>query len=85
MIELLAPAGVENENGTCLYDNAVYNGYELLDCPCEYYLLNLEFTQIEHFSEWLKEFEAGQYPSTSSFFLHQETIYRLPPKEERHD
>ena len=76
---------VENEYGTVLYDNAVYNGYELLDCPCEYYLLNLEFTQIEHFSEWLKEFEAGQYPSTSSFFLHQETIYRLPPKEERHD
>ena len=72
---------VENEYGTVLYDNEVFNGYELLTCSCEYYLLNLEFIHVHHFLEWLKEFEAGKNSSTSSFFLHQETIYRLPPRE----
>ena len=72
---------VENEYGTVLYENVALNGYELLSCPCEYYLLNFEFTQIDNFSKWLKEFEAGQNQSMSYGFLHQETIYRLPPRE----
>lgn len=72
---------VENEYGTVLYENVVMNGHELLSCPCEYYLLNFEFTQIASFPEWLEKFETEQIPSFSSGFLHQETIYRLPPKE----
>ncbi len=74
---------VENDYGTVLYDYTVYNGYELLACPCSFYLLDFEHIVVDDFSLWIEEFEAGKNQDKSTGFLHQETIYLLPPKEDK--
>lgn len=70
---------VENEYGTVVYDNGIYNGNELLgDAP--FYLINLEWIKISSLGDFLKSLE--EEPPTYTGFLHEKTIYKLPPRED---
>ena len=70
---------VENEYGTVVYDNDIYNGNELLG-KAPFYFINLEWINIPSLGDFLKSLE--EEPSTYTGFLHQKTIYKLPPRED---
>lgn len=72
---------VENEYGTVLYDSRVYDGRELLG-KANFYLISLEFEKVKSISDFIKDFEAlKEFEDTTTGFLHQKTIYKLPPKK----
>ena len=72
---------VENEYGTVLYDSRVYDGRELLG-KASFYLISLEFEKVKSISDFIEDFEAlKKFEDTTTGFLHQKTIYKLPPKK----
>ena len=74
---------VENEFGTVCYDRYTYDGRIFLDYPVYFHILNLSFEEIEDIDEWLTIFESKkELPNTTSGFLNQKTIYRLPPRKD---
>ena len=77
---------VENDYGTVIYDSKVYDGRELLG-HASFYVISLEFEHIKSIKEFLKELESGkEIEDSTTGFLHQKTIYKLPPKKgEQHD
>ena len=77
---------VENEYGTVIYDSRVYDGRELLG-KASFYILSLEFEQVESLSSFINDFEnRKEIEDSTTGFLHQKTIYKLPPKKgENHD
>ncbi len=70
---------VENEHGTVVYDNDIYNGNELLG-KAPFYLINLEWIKLSSLGDFLHSLE--EEPPTYTGFLHQKTIYKLPPRED---
>ncbi len=75
---------IENEYGTVVFDEKVLDGRELLGSTNVFaYLINLDWMEEEiDIEKWLKDFESLKpLPNTTEGFLHQKTIYRLPPKE----
>ena len=75
---------IENEYGTVVFDEKVLDGRELLNSTNVFAcLINLDWMEEEiNIAEWLKDFESGKtLPNTTEGFLHQKTMYRLPPKE----
>lgn len=64
----------ENEFGTVFYHLPLYNGLELLDLPCQYYLIMNTFLSVKELANILK---GKSDLSTDTGFLYQETIYKL--------
>ena len=77
---------VENDYGTIIYDSRVYDGRELLGVS-SFYLISLEFEMVSSIKDFIKELESGkEIEDSTTGFLHQKTIYKLPPKKgENHD
>ena len=73
---------VENEYGTVIYDSRVYDARELLE-DASFGLISLEYEVVEDLEQWLKDFLEGmEVEDSTTGFLHQKTIYKLPPKKE---
>lgn len=77
---------VENSYGTVIYDSRVYDGRELLG-KAAFYIISLEFERVNTIKEFLSFLEANnEIEDSTTGFLHQKTIYKLPPKKgEEHD
>lgn len=74
---------IENEYGTVIYDKYNYDGRTFLDYPAYFHILNLSFEEIEDMDEWLRIFESKkELSNTTTGFLNQKTIYRLPPRKD---
>lgn len=72
----------ENEHGTVIYDNHIYNGLELLEINAKYYLINSFNIETEIIVKVIKSIKDNSYmnldiENTSSGFLHKKTIYKL--------
>lgn len=76
---------VENEFGTVCYDKNNFDGRVVLHLKnIQYCIINLENTEYQSIAKWMKDFlENKEIPSTTSGFLYQKTIYRLPPRKEK--
>ncbi len=72
---------VENDYGTVIYDSRVYDGRELLG-KASFYILSLEFDHVESIKDFIRDFESlKEIEDSTTGFLHQKTIYKLPPKK----
>ncbi len=72
---------IQNEYGTVIYDSKKYDGRELLNLEgVAFHLLNLQWDNYEKIQDFLKSFETEKSLENWDGFLHQKTIYRLPPK-----
>ncbi len=78
---------IENEYGTVLYDGKKYDGRCFLNKKnVKYYLINLDWEEDVEIEEWFHSFlNHEKIENTTTGFLYQKTIYRLPPKGETHD
>ena len=78
---------IETDEGTVLYDSKVYDGRIFLEQnEVKYFLIDLSFTKISSIKVWLEAFLNGEkLTDTTSGFLYQKTIYRLPPKGGKKD
>ena len=79
---------VENEYGTVFYPEKFYDGLRLFNYGAAYYVVNMAYLGEEDQDKLLINFENGNYSveginaNTSSYFLDEETYYKLPPKED---
>lgn len=80
---------VENEYGTVFYPEKFYDGLRLFNLDAAYYVVNMAFLSNEDQDKLLDNFKNSNYivdgigSLTSSYFLDEETYYKLPPKEEK--
>lgn len=74
---------VQNEYGTVFYDHKMIDQRLLLGLEhIEYYFINLEYIPVDDLKEWFIDLENHkEIPDTTTGFMNQKTIYRLPPKE----
>lgn len=79
---------IENEFGTVFYPEKFYDGLRLFNYGAAYYVVNMAYLGEEDQDKLLINFENGNYSveginaNTSSYFLDEETYYKLPPKED---
>ena len=79
---------IENELGTVFYPEKFYDGLKLFSYDALYYIVNMAFLSVEDQDVLLNNFKDNNYVAdgitskTSSYFLDEETYYKLPPKEE---
>ncbi len=73
----------ESDDGTICFDEKMLEARELEKIKAYAYFLNLDWLKEIDLPSWLKDFEEGKpLLNTTTGFLHQKTIYQLPPRKE---
>ena len=75
---------VENEYGTVLFDEKLYDGRIFLNHPkIKHFIINTDANEEPVSDKWLQDFlEGKELEKRTDGFLNQKTIYILPPKKE---
>ena len=68
----------ENEYGTIMYSDKIFNGKELIDLPnIKYYYVNTMMIDHSDVIAFLKNMQKPYGIDEDTGFLHKETIYKL--------
>ena len=71
----------EDAYGTYFYDLLVYDGRRLLNEDVSYFILDLHLDMVDSMALWVAKFLKGEpIPNSTSGFLEEKTIVKLPPK-----